>query len=591
MTVSSEVSKSGPYTGNGVTTSFAYNFKIYDASHIRVVRTEGGIDTDVISGFSVTGVGLNAGSVVFDLPPTASQRITLVRDIPQTQELDLVNQGSFFAEDVEKAFDLAAMRDQQLQEQVDRSVKIPVGKDISDFDDLIADITSLAEIREDVSTVADVAEDVTAVAGIEEQVQVVALNVADVQNFADKYQIAAAEPTTRADGSPLQEGDLYYDTSEKRLKTWTGLVWQQGASSVNGILYRSQHVATAGQTIFSAIYDVGFAEVFMNGVKLKGGGVDFTATNGTSITLTSPAALNDEIEILSFGAFSLANMLEKSQNLADIPDKPAARTALELPKQTSVNDATPGRMMTVGAFGIGGAVIGAYSSDANGIPHGGMFLLSAAAANSPDPTFSWYIIHTQGSSPDNASQLAICRDVPNSGLIATRSRSGGGWGSWQTIDGRKGTVPSASMAGQTSVDVSFPEANKFRMVLKDVLLPASGGFYLRGRQSGVGVITSAVYDYTTIQTVNSDTGIEGANGATFIGLLGAVSTLHNGVIEGFRQGNTNDWYVSGDIRRGVNSALVRVHGKIAMPGKLNGLRLQMTSGNFAGGSFTVDWEY
>lgn len=126
MTVSSATNKSGPYTGNGVTTVFAYGFRILDASHIKVVRTENGADTVLTTGFTVSGVG-NAvgGNVTFAVAPTAAQKITLIRNAPFTQQTDLENQGAYYAETVEEAFDLAAMRDQQLKEEVDRSLRLP----------------------------------------------------------------------------------------------------------------------------------------------------------------------------------------------------------------------------------------------------------------------------------------------------------------------------------------------------------------------------------------------------------------------------------------------------------------------------------
>ena len=39
MTISSQVNKSGPYTGDGSNTSFAYGFKIYNKNDIKVIRT------------------------------------------------------------------------------------------------------------------------------------------------------------------------------------------------------------------------------------------------------------------------------------------------------------------------------------------------------------------------------------------------------------------------------------------------------------------------------------------------------------------------------------------------------------------------
>ena len=127
MTVSSEVTKSGPYVGNGVTTVFPYAFRILEDAHIQVVQTENGIDTVLVSGFSVSGKGEDAGgNITFDVAPTASKTITLVRNAPLTQSTDLENQGAYYAQSIEDALDLAAMRDQQLQEQIGRSVKIPV---------------------------------------------------------------------------------------------------------------------------------------------------------------------------------------------------------------------------------------------------------------------------------------------------------------------------------------------------------------------------------------------------------------------------------------------------------------------------------
>ena len=47
-------------------------------------------------------------------------------------------------------------------------------------------------------------------------------NLADINNFSDKYIIAASAPTQRSDGSSLQEGDLWYDSSNDNLLVYTG---------------------------------------------------------------------------------------------------------------------------------------------------------------------------------------------------------------------------------------------------------------------------------------------------------------------------------------------------------------------------------
>lgn len=56
---------------------------------------------------------------------------------------------------------------------------------------------------------------------------------------------------------------------------------------------------TNGQTVFNTTYVVNFVQVYVNGVKLIKG-VDFTATNGTTITLNDALLSNDVVEIVKF---------------------------------------------------------------------------------------------------------------------------------------------------------------------------------------------------------------------------------------------------------------------------------------------------
>ena len=77
--------------------------------------------------FSVTGVGGDNGNVVLNSAPATGKRITLVRDVPYSQEIDLEDQGAFYASTVERGLDLAAMRDQQINTSLDRAYKVPYG--------------------------------------------------------------------------------------------------------------------------------------------------------------------------------------------------------------------------------------------------------------------------------------------------------------------------------------------------------------------------------------------------------------------------------------------------------------------------------
>ncbi|WP_313618394.1 hypothetical protein [Agrobacterium sp.] len=132
MTIPSEVNRSGPYNGNGVTTAFAYQFKIYDPHHLRVIRINADGSEIVLAhevDFTVTGVSDDAGgNAVLTVAPEPTEKIVLLRGVPFTQETDLENQGAYYAETVEVRFDLLTMQIQQLKEQSDRSILADYGQ-------------------------------------------------------------------------------------------------------------------------------------------------------------------------------------------------------------------------------------------------------------------------------------------------------------------------------------------------------------------------------------------------------------------------------------------------------------------------------
>ena len=116
MTVSTEADHKD-YTGNGVTTAFPYTFRIYKNSDLLVTVidldeniTELVLDTN----YTVTGAGTyQGGNVVLTAPLANGWKISISRELPVTQETDLRNQGKFFPEIHEDAFDKLTMLIQQ----------------------------------------------------------------------------------------------------------------------------------------------------------------------------------------------------------------------------------------------------------------------------------------------------------------------------------------------------------------------------------------------------------------------------------------------------------------------------------------------
>lgn len=140
MTVSSQITRDD-YNGNGVTVLFPVTFRFLESSHLRVIRTvvETGVATELVldslgpDGFSVTGAGQPSGGqvTVVTAPkgptPDASLRetLTILREVPVTQETDYLANDPFPAESHERALDKLTMIAQQVNEGLGRAFRLP----------------------------------------------------------------------------------------------------------------------------------------------------------------------------------------------------------------------------------------------------------------------------------------------------------------------------------------------------------------------------------------------------------------------------------------------------------------------------------
>ncbi|HCQ3644398.1 TPA: hypothetical protein OKD57_001155 [Escherichia coli] len=128
MTVSTEVDHN-EYTGNGVTTSFPYTFRIFNKSDLVVQVVDLNENVSVLTldtDYTVTGAGgYNGGSVVLSEALARGHQISIARELPVTQEMDLRNQGKFFAEVHENAFDKLTMLIQQVRSWFSLALRKP----------------------------------------------------------------------------------------------------------------------------------------------------------------------------------------------------------------------------------------------------------------------------------------------------------------------------------------------------------------------------------------------------------------------------------------------------------------------------------
>lgn len=145
--------------------------------------------------------------------------------------------------------------------------------------------------------------------------------------------VLPAGTTAQRDASPA-DGYIRYNSDAAAVEVRAAGSWQAiGASGfIEGVV---EFTATAGQTSFAATYTPGLLSVYRNGVRL--GTADYTATSGTSVVLSSAAALNDHVAVVKYVAAAIANAVAKSGDTMTGPlAVPAGATGSQAPRVSEV---------------------------------------------------------------------------------------------------------------------------------------------------------------------------------------------------------------------------------------------------------------
>jgi hypothetical protein len=162
-------------------------------------------------------------------------------------------------------------------------------------------------------------------------VNTVATNIADVNSFANTYRIAASAPVTS-----LDVGDLYFDTTANELKVYKASGWSAAGSTVNGTSARFTYNITGTPSSVSGsdangntlAYDAGFADVYVNGVRMSAS--DITITSGTSVVFATALSDGDVVDVVAYGTFNVAaidasNITSGTLNSARLPTVPTTK--------------------------------------------------------------------------------------------------------------------------------------------------------------------------------------------------------------------------------------------------------------------------
>jgi hypothetical protein len=160
--------------------------------------------------------------------------------------------------------------------------------------------TNINSVATNISNVNTVATDIA-------NVNTTAANITGVNSFGERYRVESSAPTTS-----LDIGDLYFDTTADELKVYKSSGWSAAGSTVNGTSARFTYTISGTPTTVSGVddngetlaYDAGFADVYVNGVRMSS--ADITITSGTSIVFASALTDGDIVDIVAYGTFNVA---------------------------------------------------------------------------------------------------------------------------------------------------------------------------------------------------------------------------------------------------------------------------------------------
>ena len=158
MTLSSQITKV-QYKGDNSSQDFTVPFLFLEEEHLSVVifndntlvETVQVLNTD----YTVTGANdPNGGTVTLVIPPESFEKVTVIRDTPYSQLIDLAENNAFPANTVEFALDKLTMLLQQADELIRRGVLLKVtSADDPSFsagglsDVFIAEVTTTADVN------------------------------------------------------------------------------------------------------------------------------------------------------------------------------------------------------------------------------------------------------------------------------------------------------------------------------------------------------------------------------------------------------------------------------------------------------------
>jgi hypothetical protein len=284
MTLSSSTARNS-YACTGSQTVFPYTFRILDQAHLQVVlRDEDGNETvlTLTTHYTVSSVGETGGGNVTTVATYDSgYTIVITRSVPVEQLTDYVENDAFPADSHEDALDKLTMIIQQIKEELERCIKVPVSSSLSG-DAIEIDVTASKAIGWDAYGTGLALYNTTEVYGAGQEY--FDLPTADLASRGIVTRTLTA-------GENLSFGNLVYRKSD-------GKFWKVDADAAATMPAVAMALESISADATGSMLMLGWAK--NSSWTWTVGGLLYASTTAGAITQTAPSGTGDQVQVVGW---------------------------------------------------------------------------------------------------------------------------------------------------------------------------------------------------------------------------------------------------------------------------------------------------
>lgn len=300
MTISSTNRKAGPYAGNDSTTDFPFDFKVFAAADLLVVRADANgdettlvLDTDYTVEMNADQDANPGGTVTLPAALATGLSLVITSDLDNLQPVQIPNNGGFYPKIINTALDRLTILVQQVAEQVGRAVKTPISSGMTP-DELLESIAD-----SDVNAAAAAASASTSASTATTRASEAAASATSAANSAvasaASAAVVVADLASAASGKGAEMvaflqsgiGAIARDVQEKQ-REWVS------ADDYMTVEHRTQNYLAPGSAEVSYAFQAAFDALPDGGVLL--------CKSGSTYKITTQINVSKEVHVLAYGA-------------------------------------------------------------------------------------------------------------------------------------------------------------------------------------------------------------------------------------------------------------------------------------------------